>query len=120
MLLGTALFIVGTVVMLTAHHSVVAMTAMVVVVSVATAFAYTAIPNLIVESVPEHNTSETTGTNAVLRTAGQGVGTSIATMLLAFAATPLAGINMVGIMLIVLSVVTVGLTLLIPRTTRAA
>ncbi|SMG42267.1 Major Facilitator Superfamily protein [Rhodococcus rhodochrous J3] len=118
MLLGTSLFIVGIVVMLTAHHSVVAMTAMVVVVSVASAFAYTAIPNLIVESVPEHNTSETTGTNAVLRTAGQGVGTSIATMLLAFAATPLAGINMVGGMLIVLSVVTIGITLLIPRTVR--
>lgn len=118
MLLGTSLFIVGIVVMLTAHHSVVAMTAMVVVVSVASAFTYTAIPNLIVESVPEHNTSETTGTNAVLRTAGQGVGTSIATMLLAFAATPLAGINMVGGMLIVLSVVTIGITLLIPRTVR--
>lgn len=120
MLLGTGLFVVGTVIMLTAHHSVVAMTAMVVTVSVATAFAYTAIPNLIVESVPEHNTSETTGTNAVLRTAGQGVGTSIATMLLAFAATPLAGINLVGVMFLVLAAVTIGLTLMIPRNVRAA
>jgi len=120
MLLGTGLFLAGIVVMLTAHHSVVAMTAMVVVVSVATAFAYTAIPNLIVEAVPERNTSEAAGTNAVLRTAGQGVGTSVATMLLAFAATPLAGINTVGAMLVVLSVVTIALTLMIPRGTRTA
>jgi len=41
-------------------------------------------------------------------------------MLLAFAATPLAGINTVGAMLVVLSVVTIALTLMIPRGTRTA
>ncbi len=115
MLIGSILFVASTVTMMTAHNSVVAMTAMVVVVSVATAFAYTALPNLIVEAVPERNTSEATGTNAVLRTAGQGVGTSVATMLLAFAATPIGGLNMIGVMFLVLAFIAIALTVMIPR-----
>ncbi len=122
MLLGSVLFVVGVVVMLTAHSSELAMTAMVVVVSIATAFAYTALPNLIVESVPERNTSETTGTQTVLRMAGQGVGTSLATMILAATVTAggamtVTGLNLVGAMIVICTVVAIVLTAMIPRRT---
>ncbi len=95
---------------------------MIITVSVATAFAYTALPNLIVEAVPESNTSEATGTNSVLRTGGQGIGTSIATMLLASSATAaggvaptVSGLNTVATMMVVLGLVTFGFTFLIRR-----
>jgi len=124
MLLGSALFVVGVVVMLTAHSSELAMTAMVVVVSVATAFAYTALPILVVESVPERNTSETTGTQTVLRMAGQGVGTSLATMILTATVTSqgamtITGLNLVGAMIVICTVVAIALTVMIPKRTAA-
>ncbi|MDH6678620.1 MFS family permease [Rhodococcus sp. LBL1] len=119
MLLGTALFVASSAMMLVLHESVAGMVAMIVTVSVGTAFAYTALPNLIVEAVPEGNTSEATGTNAVLRTGGQGIGTSIATMLLASSATAagptVTGLNMVGGLMIVAGLLTIGFTLLIRR-----
>ncbi|QNG21587.1 MFS transporter [Rhodococcus triatomae] len=122
MLLGTTLFTVSSAMMLLLHDSVIGMAAMIVTVSIGTAFAFTALPNLIVEAVPEGNTSEATGTNAVLRTGGQGIGTSIATMLLASSATAatggapsVSGLNTVGAMMIVAGLVTLGFTLLIRR-----
>ncbi|TQF68475.1 MFS transporter [Rhodococcus spelaei] len=120
MLLGTSLFLVGVVMMMAFHDSLVGMMAMVIAVSVASAFAYTALPNLLVEAVPEHATSEATGTNAVIRTGGSGIGTSIATMLLsstalASGANTVSGLNTVGVMLIVLSLATIGFTLMIRR-----
>ncbi|WP_390893129.1 MFS transporter, partial [Prescottella equi] len=122
MLLGTALFTLGSAMLIVFHDSVVGMVAMIITVSVATAFAYTALPNLIVEAVPESNTSEATGTNSVLRTGGQGIGTSIATMLLASSATAaggvaptVSGLNTVATMMVVLGLVTFGFTFLIRR-----
>lgn len=122
MLLGTALFTLSSAMLIVFHDSVAGMVAMIITVSVGTAFAYTAMPNLIVEAVPESNTSEATGTNSVLRTGGQGIGTSIATMLLASSATaagsaaPTAsGLNTVATMMVVLGLVTIGFTLLIRR-----
>ncbi|WP_280760752.1 MFS transporter [Prescottella agglutinans] len=119
MLLGTALFVASSAMMLVLHESVAGMVAMIITVSIGTAFAYTALPNLIVEAVPEGNTSEATGTNAVLRTGGQGIGTSIATMLLASSATAagptVTGLNMVGALMIVAGLLTIGFTLLIRR-----
>jgi len=119
MLLGTALFVASSAMMLVLHESVAGMVAMIITVSIGTAFAYTALPNLIVEAVPEGNTSEATGTNAVLRTGGQGIGTSIATMLLASSATAagptVTGLNMVGGLMIVAGLLTIGFTLLIRR-----
>src|SRR5690606_29619177 len=82
------------------------MTALVVVVSVATAFAYTALPNLLVEFVPEHNTSEVTGSQSVVRTAAMAVGTSITTVVLASFVVPgtstptVAALGMVCTMLV--------------------
>lgn len=122
MLLGTALFTIGSAMLIIFHDSVAGMVAMIITVSVATAFAYTALPNLIVEAVPESNTSEATGTNSVLRTGGQGIGTSIATMLLTSsavaagsAAPTVSGLNTVATMMVVLGLVTFGFTLLIRR-----
>ena len=79
---------------------------LVVASSVATAFAYTALTNLLVEFVPEHNTSEMTGSQAVLRTAASAVGTSVATLLLASLVVPgtstptVAGLGAVCMMLL--------------------
>lgn len=116
MLLGSALFTIGSAMIIVFHDSIVGMTAMIITVSVATAFAYTALPNLIIEAVPESNTSEATGTNAVLRTAGQGIGTSVATVLLAStAAGAVGGLNLVATMMILAGLLTIGLTLMIRR-----
>ncbi|WP_127784754.1 MFS transporter [Rhodococcus sp. X156] len=124
MLLGTALFTLSSAMMLVLHETVAGMVAMVITVSIGTAFAYTALPNLIVEAVPEGNTSEVTGTNTVLRMAGQGIGTSIATTLLASsaaaagsAAPTISGLNMVGGLMIGGGLLTIAFTLLIRRGT---
>nr|WP_277949728.1 MFS transporter [Rhodococcus rhodnii] len=119
MLLGTALFAVGTGLLIVGHDSLAVMALMIVVVSIATAFAFTALPNLVVEAVPQRNTSEATGTNTVVRTVGQGVGTSIATMMLAHATLsgtdPAAGLVAVGVLVLTLAVVTFVLVLAIPK-----
>ncbi|EME22154.1 mfs transporter [Rhodococcus triatomae BKS 15-14] len=120
MLVGSVLFLIGNALLLLTHDSVAGMMVMVVTVSVATAFAYTAMPNLLVEAVPEHATSEATGANAVVRTGGSGIGVSIATMLLANTAlatglNTIAGLNAVVVMLTVTSLAAIGFTVLIPR-----
>ncbi|MFF0813672.1 MFS transporter [Rhodococcus sp. NPDC003318] len=120
MLIGSALFLAGNALLLVVHDSVAGMMVMVVTVSVATAFAYTALPNLLVEAVPERATSEAAGTNAVIRTGGSGIGVSIATMLLSSTAlagglNTLGGLNAIVVMLSVTSLAAIGFTLLIPR-----
>ncbi|GAA4474737.1 MFS transporter [Rhodococcus olei] len=120
MLLGSTLFLIGNAMLLVFHDSVVGMMAMVVTVSVATAFAYTALPNLLVEAVPEHATSEAAGTNAVIRTGGSGIGVSIATMLLSSTAlasglNTVSGLNAVVAMLVVTSLAAIGFTVMIRR-----
>jgi MFS family permease len=117
--LGSALFVVGTVIMVTSHSSEVAMVVAVAAMSIAAAFAFTAMPNLIVESVPERNTSETTGTQAVVRTAGQAIGTTLATMFLTTTATSdgtmtITGLYLVGGLMVTSAVFTIGITFLIP------
>lgn len=120
MLIGSVLFLIGNVLLFFVHDSVAGMMVMVITVSVATAFAYTALPNLLVEAVPEHATSEATGTNAVVRTGGSGIGVSIATMLLSSTAlasglNTISGLNAVIVMLSVMSLAAIGFTLLIRR-----
>ncbi|MGW0044325.1 MFS transporter [Rhodococcus sp. NPDC003348] len=120
MLIGSVLFLIGNVLLFFVHDSVAGMVVMVITVSVATAFAYTALPNLLVEAVPEHATSEATGTNAVVRTGGSGIGVSIATMLLSSTAlasglNTISGLNAVIVMLSVMSLAAIGFTLLIRR-----
>ncbi|NLU62814.1 MFS transporter [Rhodococcus sp. HNM0563] len=117
LLLGTALFMIACAAFFVFRGSVVGMTALVVTVSIATAFAYTALPNLLVEFVPEHNTSEITGSQSVVRTAAMAVGTSITTVLLATLVVPgtstptVAALGAVCAMLVVLCAITIALTL---------
>lgn len=119
LIVGSVLFIVVAVLLVTAHDSAGGMFAMVTAASVATAFAYTALPNLIVEAVPVENTSEATGLQTVLRTGGQGVGTSVATTVLAASAVggsalpAVAGLNAIAGMICIGAVITVGLALLL-------
>lgn len=120
MLLGSGLFLASNVLLFAFNDSMIGMLALVVSTSVASAFAFTALPNLLVEAVPAHCTSEATGTNTVIRTAGSGIGASIATMLLS--STVLAsgfnstdGLNAVALMLVVTCIAAIGFTLLIQR-----
>ncbi len=120
MLIGSTLFLIGNAMLFVFHDSVVGMMIMVITVSVATAFAYTALPNLLVEAVPEHSTSEAAGTNAVIRTGGSGIGVSIATMILASTAlssgaNTTSGLTAIVVMLSVASLAAIGFTLLIRR-----
>ncbi|MGN5238434.1 MULTISPECIES: MFS transporter [unclassified Rhodococcus (in: high G+C Gram-positive bacteria)] len=117
LLLGTTLFMIASGAFFVFRGSVVGMTALVITVSIATAFAYTALPNLLVEFVPEHNTSEITGSQSVVRTAAMAVGTSITTVLLASLVVPgsstptVAALGAVCAMLVVMCVLAIVLTL---------
>lgn len=121
LLIGGLVFGIGSVMLVVFHDSVIGMFAVVVAVSVGSAFAYTALPNLIVEAVPTGNTSEATGLNTVIRTGGQGIGTSIASTILASSvivggvAPTVSGLNMVAVLMLVGTFLTVGLTLLVRR-----
>ena len=123
LLIGGLVYGVSGVMLMMFHDSKIGMFVMVVTVSIATSFAYTALPNLIVEEVPVENTSEATGLNTVVRTAGQGVGTSIATTILASSAVAgsvaptVSGLNTVAIVILVGTGLTVGLTLMLRRGT---
>ncbi|MCE4265464.1 MULTISPECIES: MFS transporter [Rhodococcus] len=117
LLIGTALFLGACSGFLVFHGSVVGMTMLIVVVSIATAFAYTALSNLLVEFVPEHSTSETVGSQSVVRTAAMAVGTSITTVLLASLVVPgtstptVAALGAVCAMLVAMCAVTIILAL---------
>ncbi|MDH3047557.1 MFS transporter [Gordonia alkanivorans] len=79
---GCALYMVSYALMLFTYHSAWGMFFVVATGSTAVAFSYTAIPNLVVEAVPAENTSEANGLNSVVRSTGQGIGTSIASTIL--------------------------------------
>lgn len=121
LLIGGLIYAAGCVLTFVSHHSMLGMFVVLVCVSVGASFAYTALQNLIVETVAVENTSEVAGLNAVVRTAGQGIGTSIAGAVLA--ATAVAGVNTaVGLdavvtIMLVGTVLTVALSLLIRRGT---
>ncbi|NKY54315.1 MFS transporter [Nocardia vermiculata] len=119
LLIGVLVFGVYSVLILFVHHSTIGMFFAVVCASIAASFAYTALPNLIVESVDVENTSEVSGINAVIRTGGQGIGTSIAGAVLT--ATAVAGVSSFGglqavaAIMLVGTVLTLVLTLMIRR-----
>ncbi|WP_020109162.1 MFS transporter [Nocardia sp. 348MFTsu5.1] len=121
LIVGGLLYVVVAILLVTSHDSIGGMFAMVTTASIATAFAYTALPNLIVEAVPVDNTSEATGLQTVIRTAGQGIGTSIGTTVLAASAVAgsiaptVAGLNAVAGIIFAGAVVTVGLALMLRR-----
>ncbi|MET4046533.1 MFS family permease [Rhodococcus sp. UYP5] len=119
LLIGGLMYAVSAVLLYAFNDAKLGMFAMVVTVSIATSFAYTALPNLVVESVPVENTSEATGLNAVVRTAGQGIGASIATAILASSAIAgsiaptVGGLNMVVVVILVGTAATIALALML-------
>ncbi len=119
LLVGVVIFGIYCVVVLFAYHSTAGMFVAVVCAAVAASFAYTALPNLIVESVAVENTSEVSGFNAVIRAAGQGIGTSIAGAVLT--ASAVAGVSSIGGLHAVVAIMLIGtvatlvLTLMIRR-----
>ena len=121
LIVGGLLYVIVAVLLVTAHDSKGGMFAMITTASIATAFAYTALPNLIVEAVPVSNTSEATGLQTVLRTAGQGIGTSVATTVLVASAVAgsvaptVAGLNAIAGIIFGGAILTVGLALLLRR-----
>lgn len=119
LLIGVVVFGIYCVVVLFAYHSTAGMFVAVVCASVAASFAYTALPNLVVESVAVENTSEVSGLNAVIRSGGQGIGTSIAGAVLS--ASAVAGVSSIGglhgvvAIMLIGTVLTLILTLMIRR-----
>ncbi|MFD4462619.1 MFS transporter [Nocardia sp. NPDC058480] len=91
LLIGTALFAVSAVLMVAMHDSVLGMLFVVASAAIGTAFAYTALPILLVEAVPEANTSEVVGTNAVVRTASMAIGVAIGMLVLSVSTVPETG-----------------------------
>jgi len=56
------------------------------VMSAGIGFAYAAMPNLIIEAVPPHQTGEATGFNALIRSVGGSLGSQISATILASSA----------------------------------
>jgi len=81
-LAGAALFTVANLMILLGHSSFPVMVAVFAVGAVATAFAYTGYPKIVIESVPEDVTSVTTGVLSTARQAFSAVGVAIVSVML--------------------------------------
>lgn len=82
-IIGAAFGIVAPLYLMIAHSTILDIVIVSLLLGVSTAFAYTALPNLVVEAVSVENTSEATGVNVVTRTAFQGIATSVGSLILA-------------------------------------
>ncbi|MEV0354840.1 MFS transporter [Nocardia sp. NPDC050697] len=87
-LAGAALFALANLLMLLGHRSLPVMIAVFAVGAVATAFAYTGYPKIVIESVPEEVTSVTTGVLSTARQAFSAVGVAIVSVLLSLSTVP--------------------------------
>ncbi|MEU1549898.1 MFS transporter [Nocardia sp. NPDC005745] len=87
-LAGAALFALANVMILLGHRSFPVMIAVVMVGAVATAFAYTGYPKIVIESVPEEVTSVTTGVLSTARQAFSAVGVAIVSVMLSLSTVP--------------------------------
>ncbi|MBF6208299.1 MFS transporter [Streptomyces gardneri] len=87
-LAGAALFALANVMILLSHRSFPVMIAVFVVGAVATAFAYTGYPKIVIESVPEDVTSVTTGVLSTARQAFSAVGVAIVSVMLSLSTVP--------------------------------
>lgn len=88
LMIGSVAGICSAVALSLFHSSLPGMILTCLFLTVATSFMLTSLPNLVVEGVPPENTSEATGVNAVTRQAFNGVGTSVATLLLSLSVVP--------------------------------
>ncbi|WP_081264967.1 MFS transporter [Prescottella equi] len=85
---GVLLFILCNFMILLGYNSVPWMMAALIVGAVATAFCYTAFPKVIIESVSEDVTSETTGVMVTARQAFSAIGVAIVSIILSMSTVP--------------------------------
>ncbi|WP_230304512.1 MULTISPECIES: MFS transporter [unclassified Rhodococcus (in: high G+C Gram-positive bacteria)] len=85
---GAVLFIVANLMIFFGYDSVPVMIGVFVVAALATVFAYTGYPKIVIESVPENVTSVTTGVMATARQAFSAVGVAIVSVLLSLWTVP--------------------------------
>ncbi|MGW3312958.1 MFS transporter [Streptomyces sp. NPDC001073] len=125
LLVGTVLAIGAALLSALLLGTVVGFTIAQIVLTGATGFLLSSLPNLVVESVPSENTSEAQGVYMVTQTAFSGVGTSIGTVLLSHhlvTGTPFstrAGYNELFAMVGVAAVAALVVTLFIRRDGQA-
>jgi len=86
--IGAVLFAVANLLILVGHKSLAVMIAVFVVAAVATAFAYTGYPKIVIESVPEDVTSVTTGVLATARQAFSAISVAIVSVMLSIWTVP--------------------------------
>ncbi|ADJ48846.1 major facilitator transporter [Amycolatopsis mediterranei S699] len=86
--IGGGFGILSTILLAVIGNSLVGMLITALCLTVTTSFMLTSLPNLIVEGVPAENTSEATGVNTVVQQAFNGVGNSVATLLLSLSLVP--------------------------------
>ncbi|MEV3964367.1 MFS transporter [Nocardia sp. NPDC050193] len=87
-LVGAALFVVANLMIFMGHKSLPVMIGVFAVGAVATAFAYTGYPKIVIESVPDSVTSVTTGVLSTARQAFSAVGVAIVSVMLSLSTAP--------------------------------
>ena len=86
--IGAGLFAVANLMILIGHKSLAVMMGVFAVAAVATAFAYTGYPKIVIESVPEDVTSVTTGVLTTARQAFSAVGVALVSVMLTLWTVP--------------------------------
>ncbi|MCK8669535.1 MFS transporter [Rhodococcus sp. HM1] len=86
--IGAVLFAVANLMIYFGHKSLPVMMGVFAVAAVATAFAYTGYPKIVIESVPEEVTSVTTGVLSTARQAFSAVGVAIVSVMLSLWTVP--------------------------------
>ncbi|MEV0044024.1 MFS transporter [Nocardia rhamnosiphila] len=87
-LIGAVLFAVANLMIFVGHTSLPVMMGVFAVAAVATAFAYTGYPKIVIESVPDNVTSVTTGILSTARQAFSAVGVAIVSVMLSLWTVP--------------------------------
>lgn len=128
-LIGAVLFAVANLMILVGHKSLPVMMGVFAVAAVATAFAFTGYPKIVIESVPDNVTSVSTGILATARQAFSAVGVAIVSVMLSIWTVPgttapaLSSFNMAAGWFIICSLIVAAICLFIgrpPQETKAA
>lgn len=82
LLIGACLLVAGWGGMLSAHVSLLLTGTLIVVAAFGFSMTYAAIPNLLIEAIPEHHTSEVTGISSVVRATFMAVGSQVIGMVM--------------------------------------
>ena len=124
LLIGCVLATVGLALISEWHHTDLQLGGFWFVVTIGIGFAFAAMPNLIVASVPSDQTGQATGFNAVVRSVGNSVGTQVTAVIIASSAVGAglprdSGFRDAFLVCAGVSLVSCVLALLVPRS-RAA